>query len=170
MYGHDRRRRRREQTPPAAAEKGYNYSMEAKGLAAVAVAVAIGAGPAAVAHADPFQQFQSPSGDITCVMAAFRGDAPRASCGVVDPTYVMPPRPQSCMGAFGDQIDLVQGSSPAMACHTDTTRGSGLPTLPTGETRSVASLTCKGEPAAITCTDAGTGHFFRISRSSYDLK
>lgn len=145
--------------------------MNAKTLAAVPIVAAIAAlGPAATAGADPFYQFQSPSGDVTCVMAAFQGDTPLASCGVSEPTYVMPPRPQSCEGAFGDQIDLVQGSSPAMVCHTDTTRGSGLPTLQTGETRSVASLTCTGEPAAITCTDAGTGHFFRISRAAYTLK
>ncbi|UXA05069.1 hypothetical protein KXD96_19115 [Mycobacterium sp. SMC-2] len=149
----------------------YNCMMEANMIAAVSVAAAITAvGSAAIAHAEPFYQFQSPSGDVTCVMAAFQGDAPRASCGVTDPTYVMPPRPQSCVGAFGDQVDMAQGSSPAMVCHTDTTRGMGLPTLQVGETRSVASLTCKGEVAAITCTDSSTGHFFRISREAYNLK
>ncbi len=152
------------------AEKGYNCSMKAKRLAATLVAVTFAAGPAAVAHADPFEQFQSPSGDVTCVMAAFGGDAPRASCGVAEPSYVMPPRPRSCVGAFGDQIDLVQGSPPAMVCHTDTTRGIGLPTLPVGETRSVAALSCTSEAAAITCTDSSTGHFFRISRTSYTTK
>ena len=140
-------------------------------MAAASVVAAISAvGPAAVAHADALYQFQSPSGDITCVMSAFQGIAPRASCGVVDPAYVIPPRPQSCLGAFGDQIDMVEGSSPAMVCHSDTTRGSGLPTLQVGETRSLASFTCKSEPAAITCTDSTTGHFFRISRESYNLK
>lgn len=140
-------------------------------IAAVSVAAAITAvGPAAIAQADPFYQFQSPSGDVTCVMAAFQGEEPLASCGVTDPTYVMPPRPQSCEGSFGDQIDMVQGSSPAMVCHTDTTRGMGLPTLQIGETRSLASLTCKGEPAAIICTDSSTGDFFRISREAYNLK
>ncbi|OBH11968.1 hypothetical protein A9X03_26210, partial [Mycobacterium sp. E1715] len=154
-----------------AAQKDYNVIMKASMVAAVPLlAAATAVGPA---HADPLYHFQSPSGDVTCVMAAFGGDAPRASCGVIDPTYVMPPRPQSCMGAFGDQVDIVQGSSPAMACHTDTTRGAGLPTLQAGDTRSVASLTCKGEPAAVTCdsepsgmtcTDSSTGHYFRVSR------
>ena len=145
--------------------------MNAQTLAAVPVVAAIAAlGPPAVASADPFYQFQSPSGDVTCVMAAFQGEAPLASCGVANPTYVMPPRPRSCEGAFGDQIDMVQGSSPAMVCHTDTTRGNGLPTLRTGETRSVGSLTCAGEPAAVTCTDSSTGHFFRISRAAYTVK
>ncbi|OBG81190.1 hypothetical protein A5701_10650 [Mycobacterium sp. E3305] len=151
-----------------AARKDYNVIMKASMVAAVPLlAAATAAGPA---HAEPFYHFQSPSGDVTCVMAAFGADAPRASCGVTDPTYVMPPRPQSCMGAFGDQVDIVQGSSPAMVCHTDTTRGVGLPTLQAGDTRSVAALTCKGEPAAVTCTDSGTGHFFRLSREAFNLK
>ncbi|OBH84027.1 hypothetical protein A5681_20275 [Mycobacterium scrofulaceum] len=141
--------------------------MKAKTAAALAAVTAVAPG---IAHADPFYQFQSPSGDVTCVMAAFQGDAPRASCGVAYPTYVMPLRPQSCMGAFGDQVDIVQGSSPAMVCHTDTTRGTGLPTLQAGDTRSVAALTCKSEAAAVTCTDTGTGHFFRLSREAYNLK
>ncbi|WP_073878276.1 hypothetical protein [Mycobacterium paraffinicum] len=142
--------------------------MGAKMIAAVPVLAA--ATVAGRAHADPFFHFQSPSGDVTCVMAQFEGIAPRASCGVTDPAYVMPPRPQSCMGAFGDQVDIVQGSWPAMVCHTDTTRDTGLPTLQVGDTRSVASLTCKSEPAAVTCTDSSTGHFFRLSREAFNLK
>jgi hypothetical protein len=143
--------------------------MQAKIIAAAAAAVAA-VGPGATAHADNFYQFQSPSGNITCVMSALPGAAPRASCGAIEHTWVIPPRPMSCMGAFGDQIDLVQGSSPAMACHTDTTRGSGLPSLGYGETRSVGTLTCVSEPASVTCTDSGTGHFFRISRESFQLR
>jgi hypothetical protein len=145
--------------------------MAVKMLAAFSTMAAVtAAGPAAIAHADNLYQFQSPSGNITCVMSALQGTAPRASCGSVDRTWVIPPRPMTCTGAFGDQIDLVLGSSPALVCHSDTTRGSGLPTLQYGETRSVASLTCQSEPASITCTDSGTGHFFRISRESYELK
>jgi len=149
----------------------YNCTMEAKMIAAVSTVAAVTAvGPAAIVHAVSLYQFQSPSGNITCVMSALRGIAPQASCGIVDRTWVIPPRPTVCMGAWGDQINLSQGSSPALVCHTDTTRGSGLPTLQYGETRSVASLTCESEPAGITCTDSSTGHLFRISRDSYELK
>lgn len=145
--------------------------MEAKIIAAASVVAAVAAvGTAAMAHADNVYQFQSASGNLTCVMSALPGTAPRASCGAIDHTWVIPPRPMNCVGAFGDQIDLVQGSSPAMACHTDTTRGTGLPTLEYGQTRSVASLSCVSEPASITCTDSGTGHFFRISRESFQLR
>ena len=133
-------------------------------VSTVAAVAALGAPPNA--HADTLYNFQSPSGNITCVMSALQGIAPEASCGIVDHTWVAPPRPQVCMGGWGDQIDLNQGSPPALVCHTDTTRGSGLPTLQYGQTRSVASLTCESTPAGITCTDFSTGHFFRISRES----
>jgi Family of unknown function (DUF6636) len=138
--------------------------------AAAMVAAITAVGPAAIAHADDVYQFQSPSGNITCVMSALQGDTPRASCGITDRTWVIPPRPMTCMGAFGDQITMVHGSSAALVCHTDTTRGTGLPTLQYGDTRSVASLTCVSQPAGITCTDSDTGHFFRISRESYEVK
>jgi Family of unknown function (DUF6636) len=145
--------------------------MKAKMIAAVSTVAAVTAvGPAAFAHADTLYQFQSPSGNITCVMAALVGIAPHVSCEIVDHTWVAPSRPQVCMGAWGDRIDLDQGSPPALTCHTDTTRGSGLSTLQYGGKRSVASFSCASEPAGITCTDSGTGHFFRMSRESYELE
>ena len=145
--------------------------MEVETVAVVALVSAVTAvGTATVAHADNLYQFQSPSGNISCVMASLAGIIPHVSCESVDHTWVIPPRPQSCVGAWGDRIDIVQGSSAAMSCHTDTTRGSGLPTLQYGDTRSVASFICESKPIGITCTDSSTGHFFRISRESYDLK
>ncbi len=33
----------------------------------------------------------------------------------------------------------------------------------------ISSITCDSEPSGMTCTDSGTGHFFRVSRDSYQL-
>ena len=125
--------------------------------------------PAAVAHAGEFQDFQSPSGNIFCEIAALSGTSPEAVCEIVDRTWTPPPRPQDCEGAWGDRIALAQGGWPALGCHTDTTRDPRLPVLAYGDSRSVAALTCTSAPDGITCTDTGTGHFFRISRESYEL-
>lgn len=145
--------------------------MGAKRIGAASMLAAVAAvGSAATAHANDFYQFQSPSGNITCVMAAFEGEAAEVSCEVADHTWVAPARPQACEGGWGDRLDLTAGGPPTMDCHTDTTRGSGLTTLDYGDTRSLGSITCKSEPAGITCTDTSTGHFFRISRESYELK
>ena len=133
------------------------------------VAVLAVVAPAPLAHADDFYHFQSPSGNISCVMAAFSGTSPEAACEIVDRVWTAPPRPQDCDAGWGDRIGLIQGSPPGLGCHSDTTRGIGLPTLAYGATRTVASLTCTSAPTGITCTDAGTGHFFRISRESYEI-
>lgn len=141
-----------------------------KSIAGHALAVAIMVvTPAAVAHADDFQQFQSPSGNIFCNMPAFSGMSPEAVCEIVDRTWSPPPRSQDCVGEWGDRVTLVQGGWPAFTCHTDTTRDPRLPVLAYGESRSVANLTCASAPDGVTCTDTGTGHFFRISRESFEL-
>ena len=35
--------------------------------------------------------------------------------------------------------------------------------------QSVGTLTCGSEPTGMTCTDSGTGHYFRTSRETYEL-
>ena len=70
---------------------------------------------------------------------------------------------------WGDALSLYQGEA-AFQCYTH------LPDDPTsgqilnyGQTLANGSITCKSEQAGITCTDATTGHFFRIARESYQL-
>lgn len=38
-----------------------------------------------------------------------------------------------------------------------------------GQTRSLNSVTCERQQSSITCTDNGTGHFFQLSRDTYEL-
>jgi hypothetical protein len=42
-------------------------------------------------------------------------------------------------------------------------------TLDYGQTRSVGVMICASEASGVTCTDTSTGHFFRVSRDSYQL-
>lgn len=128
------------------------------------------AAPAGVAHADDLYQFQSPSGNIACVMAALSGTTPEVACEIVDRTWTAPAEPAGCEGDWGDRVTLVQGAKPAFTCHSDTTRGIGLPSLAYGASHSLATLTCTSAESGITCTDAGTGHFFRLSRQGYELQ
>jgi hypothetical protein len=62
----------------------------------------------------------------------------------------------ACVGVYGSQIWLLQ-------------QWNGLPTLDYGQTHRVGSITCASEPSGVTCTDTSTGHFFRVSRESYQL-
>jgi len=135
-------------------------------LSVISSATAIGL--AAVGHADPYYQFQSPTGNIDCAEGVLN-DRAFALCEIRDHTWNAPPRPPVCEGGWGDRIDMNQGEPPALDCHSDTVRGSGLPTLRYGERRSAGPITCDSEPSGITCTDSSTGHFFAISRDSYEL-
>jgi hypothetical protein len=38
-----------------------------------------------------------------------------------------------------------------------------------GQARSAGTITCSSEQSAMRCTDASTGHFFRVSPESYEL-
>jgi hypothetical protein len=122
------------------------------------------------ARADPFTpQFASPSGNIDCYMGSLDGKA-FADCEIRDHTFAAPPRPTPCMGGFGNRISIRQGSPPEMTCHTDSVMGTGYPTLQYGHTQSQGPITCDSETAGMTCTDNSTGHFFRLSSDSYELR
>ena len=88
----------------------------------------------------------------------------------------MPPSPCE-HSAWGGRFHIVQGSAPVMECHNDTIRPSysspgpnpDVPILDYGHTQSAGSFTCDSEPSGVTCTDNTTGHFFHVSRESYQL-
>lgn len=143
--------------------------MKMRTVWAVSMLAALAAmAPTPMARAEIFYQFQSPSGDIDCAMGALDNNA-YTSCEIADHTWVAPQRPPVCEGVWGDRIEMYQGSAPTLVCSSDTLRGSGFPTLPYGQGWSVMSITCNSEPSGMTCTDASTGHFFRIARDSYEL-
>jgi hypothetical protein len=134
--------------------------------ATVAVTIAL---PATV-RAYPDGSFQSPSGNIVCLMTASANTgAPAAACQVQQHTYTAPPPGQCQLGGWGSQIGLDQGNPARFECVGGVLAVPPMPTLDYGQARSVGTLTCDSEPSGITCTDGSTGHFFRVSRDSYQL-
>jgi hypothetical protein len=140
----------------------------ATATATIAFAAVIGL--PATANADP-GSFQSMSGNIFCDL-----EISGATCEIADYTYAL--RPSPCEhSAWGDRFTLEQGSAPVMNCHNDTIRPSysstgpnpDVPVLDFGQTQSAGSFTCDSQPSGVTCTDNTTGHFFRVSRESYQL-
>jgi len=120
-------------------------------------------------------QFQSPSGSMMCTIGTRTPPSatnPFVACEVMELTLVPPPA--ICHQSFVGMFDLEQGSAPAKPglCTPDyspVTPWSGYPTLDYGQTRTVGAITCDSEPSTMTCTDTSTGHFFRVSRDSYQL-
>ena len=140
----------------------------------------------ATAHADDnYRRFQSPSGDIVCVMVRNHDSNDQANygkgegtCQVQYPAYAAPP-PQYVAGdgqvgacgllGWGSQFSLPEGRPPHLDCVGDDLMYPPLPTLEYGQATSLGAITCASEPSAITCTDTSSGRFFRVSRDSYQL-
>jgi hypothetical protein len=119
--------------------------------------------------ADSYDAFQSPSGNIVCGIGSSTTTAsPCAKSAATAGLHRRVHHP--CEAGWGDRIEMDQGSPPALSCHTDTLRGTTEPPLAYGSTRAAGEMSCDSELSGITCTDASTGHFFRISRDSYELR
>jgi hypothetical protein len=129
-------------------------------LAAVAAAIVLPA--SAEADSSPFI---SPSGNIDCQI-----NAGGAICDISDHTY-QPPPPPPCAEHFpwGSRFVLEAGKAATVVCHSDSLRVPGEPTLDYGQTKSAGTFTCDSEFSGMKCTDSSTGHYFRVSRDSYDL-
>ncbi len=144
-------------------------------LAAIATAtVAATVAFPATAHAEG--EFQSPTGNIHCMMIPHDNrdnrdnGAARVVCEIADTSYERPPKPSEChLGGWGNRITLDQGSMPTWTCHGDSMSGTEFPTLQYGQTRSAGTITCDDEPTGMKCTDSSTGHYFRLSRESYEV-
>jgi hypothetical protein len=147
----------------------------APGLIAIAT-VAISVTFSAPAFADGAGEFQSPSADVFCSMSV-RDDGTGAVICEGGRGFVVGKPPGCDHSAWGDRFSLEQGSAPISDCHNDTIRPSypfggpnpAVPTLAFGQTQTVGTITCDSEPNGITCTDAGTGHYFRMSNDSNEL-
>lgn len=138
------------------------------GVIAAAAAAAAIALPA-TAHAGVPPSFQTPSGNIMCWVV--NGTA---MCRIVDYTYSVSELPPDC-GSPGwpNGFWLKEGEPAVLDCGsqppgTYTGLRSDV-TLDYGQSRSAGTMTCTSELSGVTCADASTGHFFRVSRDSYEL-
>lgn len=135
-------------------------------IATAATAVSLAAG----AHADPGILFQTPSKNIACTGDVADNGKPVVSCEIQDYTWLIPRPADYQLGGKGNRFILAQGQPPvAGEWHSDFGGPEGQPILDYGKTQSVGSITCDSEAAGVTCTDSSTGHFFRISRDSYQV-
>ena len=62
----------------------------------------------------------------------------------------------------------MRGQAPVVA-YGPGTFGDAGPMLDYAQARSAGAITCSSEQSAMRCTDVSTGHFFRVSRESYEL-
>jgi hypothetical protein len=133
----------------------------------VTVRPAPAAVPTAVAQPDGPASFRSPSGNINCTLST-PGNEIAARCEVVDHTWTAPP-PSDCHLDYGDRFYLTQAGGAVVGCYGQEFGPAPQQTLEYGQSRSFGTITCDSEYTGMTCTDDSTGHYFRVSRDSYEL-
>jgi hypothetical protein len=135
-------------------------------------AATIGLAPSS--HANPFsEQFQSPSGDISCNLVNYPPVDTHSlgknfvQCDIVNQSW-SPPRPPP-----GGQADatatlvLMRGQLPIVGYSPGTLAAADPVNY--DQPLSAGAISCRPEQSAMRCSDASTGHFFRVSRESYEL-
>jgi hypothetical protein len=143
------------------------------GLCTATAAATIGLAP--TSHANPFSaQFQSPSGDISCNLVNYPPTDKLGfgknfvQCDIANPSWVSPrPPPQDRPDAISTFV-LMRGQLPIVGYRPGTFAAVG-PMLDDSQAGSAGAITCSSEQSAMRCTDVSTGHFFRVSRASYEL-
>jgi hypothetical protein len=126
------------------------------------------------AHANPYSaQFQSPSGDISCNLV----NAPPSDklgfgknfvqCDIVNQNWVPPRPPPPGRADATSTLVLMRGQLPIVGYSPGTLAASDPES--SDQPVSAGAITCSSEQSAMRCTDASTGHFFRVSRESYEL-
>jgi hypothetical protein len=131
-------------------------------------------GSAGTSHANNFSdQFQSPSGDISCNLVnsppfgTHTLGANFVQCDIPNHSWVPPRPPPPGRPDATSTFVLRRGQVPVVAY------GPGNLANPDpmddGEARSAGTITCSSEKSAMKCTDVSTGHFFRVSQESYEL-
>jgi hypothetical protein len=135
-----------------------------------------------IAAAEPSKMFQflTPSGNIACHMDDRSDGTGYAWCKVRDHAWAVPAsgycQAAYLPGAIGepgdDDLQLSQGNAPCLGFVMSQIffTGEYAPsTLDYGHTHTVGTITCESAPSGVTCTDTSTGHFFQVSRESYQL-
>ena len=143
------------------------------GVYALAGAATIGS--AGSSHASPFSaQFQSPAGDISCNLVNYPPSDHRAfwtnfvQCDIDNHDWVPPRPPPPERPDATSTFLLVRGQVPIVG-YSPGTVGDDSPLLDPAQTPYAGAIGCRSDQSAMKCTDASTGHFFRVSKESYEL-
>jgi hypothetical protein len=130
-------------------------------MAVVAAALAVTA-PAASAR---IKFFQSPSGNIGCVVGGGI-----ARCDILEHSWTPPPKPSSCIDLdYGNGVEVVGGHPGEYTCAGDTVFSPSAPVLQYGDKITKNRFTCTSKTSGMRCANRNSGHGFFLSRASVRL-
>jgi hypothetical protein len=142
-------------------------------VAGTAIAAAA-IGLAGSAHANPFSaQFELPSADISCNLVnqppTDTHSLPNnfVQCDIVNQSLVPPRPPPDGRPEATSTFLLKRGQLPILGYSPGTLAAADQADY--SQPVSGGSIICTSEQSSVRCTDISTGHFFRVSRESYEL-
>lgn len=106
--------------------------------------------------------FQSPSGNIRCLMSDEAGTQARCDLGVTQQTYT--DRPASCDGIWGTSFVVGRTGRGDVNCAADELQTNVGFVLPYGASLGFVGILCRSEPFGVICTN-GEGGGFTVRRS-----
>lgn len=127
-------------------------------------AVAVLAGPV---EAGDFVTFQSPTGNIHCLMDA-EGAFAYVRCDLRELTPSYTSAPAGCDLDWGAAFAVEDRGKGYLVCAGDTVQNPGSAVLPYGEAISWGGISCVLAQTGVTCTNA-EGHGFLVSRRRQEL-
>jgi hypothetical protein len=130
-------------------------------MAVVAAALAVTA-PAASARV---KFFQSPSGNIGCVVGGGI-----ARCDILEHSWTPPPKPSSCIDLdYGNGVEVIGGHPGEYTCAGDTVFSPSAPVLQYGDKITKNRFTCTSKTSGMRCANRNSGHGFFLSRETVRL-
>lgn len=122
---------------------------------------------AAPAWAGDFIDFQSPTGNIHCMMDP-EGEYAYVRCDLRELTPSYTRAPADCDLDWGFAFGVEDKGEAYLICAGDTVQNPGNPVLPYGEAISAGGISCVSAKTGITCTNA-EGHGFSVAKAKQRL-
>jgi hypothetical protein len=143
-------------------------------VVACAMVGAAAIGSAGSAQANPYsEQFQSPSGDISCNLVNYPPTDKLGfgknfvQCDIVNQSWVPPRPPPEGRADATSTVVLMRGQLPIVGYSPGAL--AALDPVNYDQPLSAGVIACRSEQSAVKCIDTSTGHFFRVSKESYEL-
>lgn len=107
--------------------------------------------------------FQTPSGNIHCMIYAFDSNW-EIRCDILQTTNPPPVRPANCDLDWGNAFYMTPTSRATRICHGDTVANPYHPKLAYGQTLSYQGFSCVSRTTGLRCTNKN-GRGFELSRT-----
>jgi hypothetical protein len=116
------------------------------------------------AQAASFKQFQSPSGNIGCVITKSA-----VRCDIREHTWPTPPKPPTCDVDYGGGVQVGRSGAGSYVCAGDTALDPSADVLAYGDRISKGKIRCASKTKGMRCVNLESKHGFFLSRAAVRL-